>query len=345
MIRYNFFRVVFVFIIMSFVAGGALATFANPASGALITSPKGKTFKINVHGVQNCTFNATVQISDPNVVEVADGPLTNLTKRDFIFTAKNAGNSTITITTLNGTCPGAVHNYTLNVTLDGKLLVKEAHGKWKSLLAEFSAFNNEFSNVLRDDAADYRNVVNSGGDVGAGMNTLRNAFVLANNTIANNTIEVLQEGAAFGTQLLNINSAGPGLVPFGLIDGTGGDWNKFEGGVQKAMNTHAAFVNKLVASLNKSAEKDKNDISPRIYYLQFLSRTFNTAVNWESPIPFNQTRDPFLYPIFPTSIIINGVFGGSNNNGAVTLGGLGNPGQTITISLTSIDPVVGGPEI
>ncbi len=111
----------------------ALAALAAPASASIAKPPSGAQFGMHLGGIVSvtlknsagCTFDMLAMSSMPGVVSLSRNIGTNLKSEVVSIEAIGLGSTTVTIMTMNGTCPPATHTYLVDVTADWKALSKD----------------------------------------------------------------------------------------------------------------------------------------------------------------------------------------------------------------------------
>lgn len=225
------------------LAAPALASIAQPPSGAQFGMGLGGVVQIKLKNSGGCTFDMLAEAADPGIVSISRSMGTGLTKETVLIEAIGAGSTTVTIMTMDGTCPPATHTYQVDVSVDWKGLSKDfdqlTRAEFKEFKAGVSLAFKDYSAALsglnvqyKDEALDEEQLHD--GFHAAAVDLRRDWTLSASLSYA--------DVVAGGSQILADAAAQPGDAPAGFFAGGCGSFDWFQDGVcGKAADFHDAF--------------------------------------------------------------------------------------------------------
>lgn len=225
------------------LAAPALASIAQPPTGAQFGMNLGGVVQIKLKNAGGCTFDMLAEASDPGIVSISRTMGTGLTKEVVLIEAIGAGSTTVTIMTMNGTCPPATHTYQVDVSVDWKGLSKDfdklARAEFKEFKAGVSLAFKDYSAALSALNVQYKDEALDDDGLFEGFHAaavdLRQAWTLS---AALSYADVV----GGGTQILADAAADFGDAPNGFFAGGCGSFDWFQDGVcGKAADFHDQF--------------------------------------------------------------------------------------------------------
>lgn len=225
------------------LAAPALASIAQPPSGAQFGMSLGGVVQVKLKNAGGCNFDMIAESSEPGIVSLSRSMGTGLTKEVVLIEAIGAGSTTVTIMTMNGTCPPATHTYQVDVTADWKSLSKDfdklARAEFKEFKADVSLAFKDYSAALSGLNVQYKDETLDDDALFEGFHAaavdLRQAWTLSASV---NYADVL----AGGGQILDGAAAEFGDAPNGFFAGGCGSFDWFQDEVcGKAADFHDQF--------------------------------------------------------------------------------------------------------
>ncbi len=223
-----------------------LATFAKPASGFTFEVGVWKTATLNVTGVQGCTFDFDTSIANGAILSIDPPSGRGVKKVKLTLTGLFKGSTNFSVSTFNGTCPPATHNYTIDVAPDLKGLDKEfakfTRNESKDfrfeLRAEYKNFGTELKNLnVQYKAGNLDDDQLFTGFHDAAANLSWNVF--GKSWMASNA--VVEEGS----NLLAANGLDMHEASSGLFAGGCGEFDKFQSTVNLELSKFPFTAGKL----------------------------------------------------------------------------------------------------
>lgn len=229
----------------------ALASLAGPAAASIAKPPSGAQFGMHLGGVINvtlknsggCTFDMLAQSSTPGVVSLSRTMGTNLKSAAVAIEAVGIGSTTVSIMSMNGTCPPATHTYQVEVSPDWKALSKDfsklAKAEFKDFKLDVGASFKTYKEALSAANVEYKNGTLSDDELHGSFHfaavDLRKAWTLS-------AVVNYADVVGGGTQILADAAAEIGDAPPTFFAGGCGSFDWFQDSVcSKAVDFHDAF--------------------------------------------------------------------------------------------------------
>jgi hypothetical protein len=225
-----------------------LLSIANPPSGTPINLKRGQASKINVHGINSCTFDYSTMVTTGGIIGI-DNPTGSGEKTvNITFLATSVGSTTLTIMTNNGSCPPAIHTYPVTVAQDIPGMLKSFTAESKADLKDWKLeIKADYTNWLTLSKAKYTDILAGTVAYDQGISDLRD--------ITNNSVWMMHMHAStrldnfgdFGSTLIAGNVLSSGDAPSGMFPGGCGPWDQYEAGI-------CGEIGKTMGTLEKTAK-------------------------------------------------------------------------------------------
>ena len=229
-------------------ARALLLSIANPPSGTPINLKRGQASKINVHGINSCTFDYSTMVTTGGIIGI-DNPTGSGEKTvNITFLATSVGSTTLTIMTNNGTCPPAIHTYPVTVAQDIPGMLKSFTAESKADLKDWKLeIKADYTNWLTLSKAKYTDILAGTVAYDQGISDLRD--------ITNNSVWMMHRcmrrpgSTTSATSAPRSSRERPflGRRAVGDVPGGCGPWDQYEAGI-------CGEIGKTMGTLEKTAK-------------------------------------------------------------------------------------------
>lgn len=232
-----------------------LATFASPPSG-LLKIKIGQILAVKVFGVAGCTFDYVANSSIGGIVAFNAANGSGLKSTTVELTGLGVGTTNVTIATAGGTCPPALHSYTVTVEPDLPGAVKAFDAKAKAELSAFKLdLKVEYGTWLTESKGIAGQILSGALDYDTGIAQANDLTRDAVNSICMKSMLRLTNLRSLGSTLLEQNALAPGDGPPGFFPGGCGTWDKFNGSLCAELEKTEANMKKQSSTLILGLEK------------------------------------------------------------------------------------------